>query len=105
MARGRKCKKFNWRWTDSVFIHVHQNNLRVFRKIDRMRKTKIGRSVDKIIDGLFVDEVWGGTDAREEAKLLESGLLPMGSPTLILVAQSNRNFIRLRPLFRGSDEQ
>lgn len=60
MARGRKCKKFNWRWTDSVFIHVHQNNLRVFRKIDRMRKTKIGRSVDKIIDGLFVDEVWGG---------------------------------------------
>ena len=59
MARGRKCKKFNWRWTDSEFIHVHQNNLRVFRKIGRMRKTKISRSVDKIINGLFVDEVWG----------------------------------------------
>ena len=59
MGRGRKCKKFEWRWTDPAFIAEHRNNLQVFKKIKRKWKRGGGRSLADVIEELFQDPVWG----------------------------------------------
>ena len=59
MGRGRKCKEFEWRWTDPTFIAEHRNNLQVFKKIKRKWKRGGGRSLADVIEELFQDPVWG----------------------------------------------
>ena len=59
MGRGRKCKEFQWRWTNPKFIAEHRNNLQVFKKLKRMWKPGSGRSLAKVIEALFEDPVWG----------------------------------------------
>ena len=58
MGRGRKCKEFEWRWTDPTFIAEHRNNLQVFRKIKRKWKRGGGRSLADVIEELFQGPVW-----------------------------------------------